>query len=190
VEHQLLFRFDRLCIAGVSPHQEVHHGHLCTEGGIYEVRKKKQVCCCDFVLNGQLQIQTDKAVKTGDQTFCSWGKRDTIIRGLPDWTLSITEKGTSSMCSVTYQPTWNRSNSRVSEATNLRSTKENLQMKTTPCHFLPWLPLPQLQPRPECGGEYDQSSETGRCASSWAASSPWGPRGRSGNFWDLYSAET
>lgn len=31
VKHQLLFRFDRLRVARVSPHQDVHHWHLCTE---------------------------------------------------------------------------------------------------------------------------------------------------------------
>lgn len=39
VKHQLLFRLDRLCVAGVSPHQKVHHRHLSTKGKNDEARK-------------------------------------------------------------------------------------------------------------------------------------------------------
>lgn len=41
VEHQLLFRLDRLCITRVSPHQDVHHRHLITKWEKWRKRQHK-----------------------------------------------------------------------------------------------------------------------------------------------------
>lgn len=40
VKHQLLFRLDGFRIAGVSPHQDVHHRHLFTKRERYWEREK------------------------------------------------------------------------------------------------------------------------------------------------------
>ena len=60
VEHQLLFGFDRLSVAGVSPHQDMHHRHLWEM-----IRAEKSITIkvngqVDYVSNGQLWNQTQR----------------------------------------------------------------------------------------------------------------------------------
>lgn len=43
VKHQLLFRLDGFRIAGVSPHQDVHHRHLQKGKGVENVHRKQLV---------------------------------------------------------------------------------------------------------------------------------------------------
>lgn len=81
-------------------------------------QKKKNMRSAKIILCSWCSFSYKKETFSDVNTFCSWGKRDTRTRGLPDWTLSITEKGTSMMCRLTYQPSWNVEDSRVSEAKN------------------------------------------------------------------------